>query len=442
MKKIAICYFSYVEDINFINLSLKHLDSLIKSQNDYEVKVYVFDDGRYQKQIKKKELSIPCTLISTKFNRNGNLNGFECINGMFNEYMKIREKFDYDYLIKMDSDCVLNTFDYITMTELRLAKQNMIKDLAQIGSYFAKLCCYGCCQTFTKLGIESIHNLCLHMIRASSKEAIIMKKRVELGWNEDKVVSLLMEMCPVLRVNIDSFEGTKGHLNAFENPAENFSTFTSVAFKPNLFGVNSWSREESYDKMKKYVENHSFENKDNAFESFISGKKVAVVGNGNVDKNYSEEIDSADLVIRVNNFYNYQSGKLGKRVDALVVTSMCGTMLKAPEDKPTQDDIIQSLKPVVFVTSESSIQNILNSLHPRYNGCEKHMLNNNASDLKYTTGTIIMKMISEMSNVDVKYYGFDSGQNWQNYLNSYAIHHKNVLGNNEEDILRNKFLKA
>lgn len=442
MKKIAICYFTYAEDINFINLSLKHLYSLIKSQNDYEVKIYVFDDARYKKQIKKKELSVPCTLISTKFNRNGNLNGFECVNGMFNEYVKIREKFDYDYLIKMDSDCVLNTFDYITMSEIRLSKQNMLNNLAQMGSYFAKLCCYGCCQTFTKLGIDSIYNLCLHMSHGSSKEAVIMKKRVELGWNEDKVVSLLMEMCPVLRIDINSFEGTKGHLNAFDIQSEDFSSYTSVAFKPNLFGSISWSKEESYEKMKQYVENYSFENKNDEFKSFVSKKKIAVVGNANVDKDYSEEIDSADLVIRLNNFYNYQSGKLGKRVDALVVSGLCGMMLKAPGDKPTQDNIIQALNPVVFVVSESNKQNILDLLHPRYKNCKKYMLNNNASDLKYTTGSIIIKMISEMNNVDVKYYGFDTDNNWQNYLDTYAIHHKNVLKNNEEETLRNKFLKS
>lgn len=120
MKKIAICYFSYWKDLEFLNESLKHLYNTINRHTDYEFKVYVFDDARCDKRLKKKELYGSPTLISTNFNRNGNLNGFDCINGMFEEYAKISQKFDYDYMIKLDSDCVLNSFDYITVVEEKL----------------------------------------------------------------------------------------------------------------------------------------------------------------------------------------------------------------------------------------------------------------------------------------------------------------------------------
>lgn len=254
MSKIAVCYFSYHKDIDFLNESLKYLQKTIERHPEHEIRVYVFDDGHYNKSIKKKELETFPTLITTHFNRNGNLNGFECIHGMFMEYAKIAQRFDYDYLIKLDSDCVLNTFDYITAIENRLKKENLLDKLGQIGSYFAQLCCYGCCQTFTKLGVSVILNLCNHMAKGESEEARVMKKRVEVGWNEDKVVSVLMEMCPVLRVSIDGLEGIKGHVNAFEQPTFDWSEWTSVAFKPNRYGQQTWSREKSLEKMKRYCE--------------------------------------------------------------------------------------------------------------------------------------------------------------------------------------------
>ena len=124
-KKIAVCYFSYWNDIDFLNESLKVLKNTISRHPEYEIRVYVFDDARDVKQLKKKELYGSPTLIKTTFDRKGNLNGFECIDGMFKEYNKIAEKFDYDYLIKIDSDCVINSFDYIKDTENYLKDNNV-----------------------------------------------------------------------------------------------------------------------------------------------------------------------------------------------------------------------------------------------------------------------------------------------------------------------------
>lgn len=47
MSKIAVCYFSYWKDIDFLNNSLKVLHKTIdKFKDKHEVRVYVFDDGR------------------------------------------------------------------------------------------------------------------------------------------------------------------------------------------------------------------------------------------------------------------------------------------------------------------------------------------------------------------------------------------------------------
>ena len=255
-KKIAVCYFSYWKDIDFLNESLKVLQSTIARHPEYEISTYVFDDARCDKRLKKKELHGSPTLISTKFDRKGNLNGFECIDGMFKEYKNLIEKHDFDYIIKLDSDCCLNSLDYVYATEEFVKKNNLpLEQLAQFGTYFAQLCITGCCQTFTKLGIATICNLFACMNRGANQQEIIMKKRVERGYNEDKVVSVLMEMAPVIRVNVDAIPNVKGNINAFLGQEADYSSYSSVAFKPNVFAnTSTWTREKSLEEMKKFVE--------------------------------------------------------------------------------------------------------------------------------------------------------------------------------------------
>lgn len=52
----------------------------------------------------------------------------------------------------------------------------------------------------------------------------------------------------------------------------------------------------------------------------IDGRTVAVVGNGEVERDCSAEVDACDIVIRFNHFYNYDSGKTGRRVDVVIQT--------------------------------------------------------------------------------------------------------------------------
>lgn len=258
MSKIAVCYFSYWKDKDFLNNSLKCLYKTIEKFKDkHEVRVYVFDDGRCDKKLKKKELYGSPTLITTSFDRKGNLNGFDCIDGMFLEYKKIMEKFNFDYLIKLDSDCVLNSFDYIDVAESELMKVKIPKErIGEMGSYFAQICIVGCCQTFGKNGIVAINNLFYNMKEGKTKDAQILKKRVSMGYNEDKVISVLMEMSPLMKINIDTLPNIKGNCNAFIMKDDtDYSSYTSVAFKPNYFLQNSnWTREKSLSVMEKYIE--------------------------------------------------------------------------------------------------------------------------------------------------------------------------------------------
>ena len=176
---------------------------------------------------------------------------------MFKEYKKIAKSFDYDYLIKIDSDCVINSFDYIHKTEEFLKKNDIpLEHLGQFGTYFAQLCCCGSWENFTKTGVDTVYNLFSFMNRGSNQQEIIMKKRVENGYNEDKVLSVLMEMSPIIRINVDTIPNLKGLLNAFNDSDDNYISYAAVAFKPNLFtNTSNWDREKSLAEMRKHTEN-------------------------------------------------------------------------------------------------------------------------------------------------------------------------------------------
>jgi len=59
--------------------------------------------------------SIPENVIYTKtaFNRNGNLNGKECLIGMMHEYENIFCYDNYDWCIKIDPDVYVNHLDWL-----------------------------------------------------------------------------------------------------------------------------------------------------------------------------------------------------------------------------------------------------------------------------------------------------------------------------------------
>jgi hypothetical protein len=169
------------------------------------------------------------------------------------------------------------------------------------------------------------------------------------------------------------------------------------------------------------------------FIKLVKGKRVAVVGNGDVNKDYSDEIDSADVVIRFNNFYNYQSNKVGKRVDALVLTGTSALHDKLPGGKSDQKEIIQSYLPKLYLLSEIPNQ-VINYAHSRFNGCEIHMLGNPSWMLPLTSGTIALRMLADCDDVKVNCYGFSDGEDWDTYNKTYNIGHKSTCHLDEYSI--------
>lgn len=68
------------------------------------------------------------------------------------------------------------------------------------------------------------------------------------------------------------------------------------------------------------------------------------------------------------------------------------------------------------------------------------MLGNKTSDLRYTSGTVLLKMIADVGGYKkISLYGFDKGDKWKNYVNNYATIHDDVY--NEEEILRMELFK-
>lgn len=165
----------------------------------------------------------------------------------------------------------------------------------------------------------------------------------------------------------------------------------------------------------------------------IKGKRVAVVGNGSVDKDYSNEIDSADVVIRFNNFYNYDSGNVGKKVDALILTGTSACHDKLPDGLTDHKEIIQTYFPSLFLLSEIQNQRIT-KVHPRFNGCEIKMLGNPSWLLPLTSGTIVLKMLADYDDVKVNCYGFSNGEEWSSYNETYNKHHKKTCHLDEDKI--------
>lgn len=261
-KNIGIVIFSYYKDEDFLSLCLKGLLTTIKKSPMYNVKVFVVDDKNMKKKINVNNLPFEkygdkLEILYSNFDRKGNLNGFECMVGMVNIYKTLTDKYDLDYVLKFDSDCFLNSFDYIWQTEQALQKKNISIDrLLQTGSSFCNLCCQGCAQTISRNGVHALTMMFYNMLEGKTEMGIRLRKRVSMGYYEDRVMSMLLEMVPDgIRFDIKTLPDCLGHLNCFDNPNADFSKYVSLTFKNYTMGGGGWSREESYNQLKKYIEN-------------------------------------------------------------------------------------------------------------------------------------------------------------------------------------------
>lgn len=170
------------------------------------------------------------------------------------------------------------------------------------------------------------------------------------------------------------------------------------------------------------------------------GKRVAVVGNRTPERDFSAEIDSCDVVIRFNNFYNYESGRVGKRVDVLFITPS-SAWLNLKDDKARKIDIIQAQKPIVAFTRFKEraqwkvFQRVFAGLPYYYDA------NTNASNNQFTTGVSVLELIAQScENCEVKVFGFGEtdAEMWA-YFEKDGRHY--ISGGYREAIVRERLLK-
>lgn len=262
-NKIGIVIFSYYKDENFLALCLKGLMHTIKKHPQYNVKLFVVDDSTMERQIDTSLLPLEecgdsLEIMYSNFKRNGNLQGFECMVGMLNIYKNLIEIHDFDYIMKFDSDCVLNDLTFLKKTEEYIKNANLSFDnLLQVGSDTYGFQCQGCAQTMTKKGIYSLYTLFYNMIQGNTPQANILRKRVSFGYYEDKMFSMLLEMIPDhFRFNIRVLPDCLGHLDCYTKPDADFTKYTTLNFKGySMLKNEGWDNETAFEHMKKYINN-------------------------------------------------------------------------------------------------------------------------------------------------------------------------------------------
>lgn len=171
----------------------------------------------------------------------------------------------------------------------------------------------------------------------------------------------------------------------------------------------------------------------NKLLQMLNGKRIAIVGNSAVSRDYSNEIDSADVVIRFNHFYNYDSGLVGRRVD-IVLQTVAQAWYDAVNAGKAHINIVQQQRPAIFLVKRPDHYNT--NVHKVYG---KGIRVDNGTNWfqpwwKYTTGTCALCYLAQnLTNAEVRVYGFSNEgyeDNWLNYIATDAKHYGEVA--NEE----------
>lgn len=153
----------------------------------------------------------------------------------------------------------------------------------------------------------------------------------------------------------------------------------------------------------------------------IDGRKVAIVGSGEETVDHSAEIDACDVVIRFNHFYNYDSGKVGKKVDVIIQT-FTSAWLNAKEKHA---DIIKAQHARIFCGKKPEQFNPADVA--KYLGPDVSVSDASAAlrpYVKYTTGTAFLAWLAERPrNTEFKIYGFPTGEAADKYFATDAKHY-------------------
>lgn len=106
--KFCFVYFSYRYDAYLLGQSLRALRMLPKRLAN-KSNIFVYDDAQNALPYAPNA----CRYNLTHFNRNGNLNGTECVDGMLFCMLEAARLSGADVVIKIDSDIILNNLNWV-----------------------------------------------------------------------------------------------------------------------------------------------------------------------------------------------------------------------------------------------------------------------------------------------------------------------------------------
>lgn len=168
----------------------------------------------------------------------------------------------------------------------------------------------------------------------------------------------------------------------------------------------------------------------NQLLALLTGKRVAIVGNAPLDRDYSEEINSADVVCRFNHFYNVANGNAGKLVD--IVFQTFAKPWYDLDNKGRNAEILEAEKPLLYIAKKP--QQFTTAARDWFEGKCKRIELLSAELEKYgrftTGGAVLCYLAEHLRNAEVRVYGFDRDSKWDEYLKGDAKHYAPIA--NEE----------
>lgn len=155
--KLAFIYFTYLCDQLMLEYSI---DSINRLKQFYDIDIFVVDDSN------APMTNIPSGVIYSKstFNRNGNLNGKDCLIGIIKEYKKIFDYHNYDWCIKIDPDVYVNHLDWLdSIPSNKQFYQIGVQSDLRKNKFNEPYICYGCFHGLNNNGlinlIKNMNNL-------------------------------------------------------------------------------------------------------------------------------------------------------------------------------------------------------------------------------------------------------------------------------------------
>lgn len=176
----------------------------------------------------------------------------------------------------------------------------------------------------------------------------------------------------------------------------------------------------------------------NQILQLLTGRSVAIVGNGNVKEDVSKEIDASDVVVRFNNFYNYDSGRVGKRVDVIFQT-----VTRTWHLSPIKHlDVIHEQNPCIFIIKRPDLyQTNVHAIYGEGVKVDKTLASEFQPWYRFTTGTCVLAYLAKnLTNAKVRCYGFQDEEDFERYMKSDALHYA-YLKNEERSLMMESIKK-